>query len=77
MDQIRTAPKRAYHFVTSIIEMILLFFYSIFYLTKPSDSLNKDDIDDIRHQRKPGGSSNGNDFNYRGKRSDCKFYMGG
>ena len=76
MDQIRTAPRRAYHFITSIVEMILIFFYSIFYLSKPSDSLDRNDIDDLRRGRKPG-KNNGNDRNYKGKRSDCKFYMGG
>lgn len=76
MDQIKAAPRRVYHFLTSVIEMILLFFYSIIYLTKPSDSLTRNDIDDIRHKRKPG-SHNGNDMNYKGKRSDCRFYMGG
>jgi hypothetical protein len=76
MDQIRTAPRRAYHFITSIVEMILIFFYSIFYLTKPSDSLDRNDIDDLRRGRKPSGN-NGNDMNYKGKRSDSRFYMGG
>ena len=55
--------------------MILLFFLSILYLNKPSDSLTRDDIDNIRHKRKP--DQNGNDHRYKGKRSESRFYMGG
>jgi hypothetical protein len=52
-----------------------LFIYSIFYLSKPSETLDSSDIDDIRHRRRP--PHNGNDWRYKGKRSTSKLYMGG
>lgn len=55
--------------------MIMLFVYSIFYMGKPSDTLTREDIDNIRHKRK--ANHNGNDWNYKGKRGDSRFYMGG
>lgn len=75
MDSIKTAPRRLYYFVASLIEMILLFFLSIVYLNKPSDTLTQEDIDGIRHKRRP--KDNGNDWRYKGKRSDNRVYMGG
>lgn len=52
MEEIKTAPRRLYFMISYIIEMLLLFFYSIVYMNKPSGSLTKEDIDDIRHKRK-------------------------
>ena len=75
MEEIKTAPKRLYFMVAAIIEMLLLFFYSIFYLNKPSGSLTNEDINDIRHKRK--SNNNGNDWKYQGKRGSSRFYMGG
>lgn len=75
MNTLKAAPSRLYYFIAALIEMILLFFYSILYLNKPSDSLTREDIDDIRHKRKP--SNSGNDWKYKGKRSSDRFYMGG
>jgi hypothetical protein len=67
MDTIKTAPRKVYYFIAALIEMILLFFYSILYMGKPSDTLTREDIDGIRHKRRP--DPNGNDYSYRGKRS--------
>lgn len=64
-----------YYFFASLLEMLLLFFYSIIYMTKPSDTLSRGDLDDIRHRRKP--DNNGNDWKYRGGRGESRFYMGG
>lgn len=75
MDGIKTAPKRVYYFIAALIEMLLLFFYSILYLNKPSDMLTREDIDNIRHKKRPG--DNGNDWRYKGKRCDTRVYMGG
>jgi hypothetical protein len=47
--------------------MLLIFFLSIFKLSKPSDSLTRDDINNIRRGNNPDGH-NGNDFRYRGSR---------
>lgn len=55
--------------------MILLFIYSIFFLNKPSDTLDREDIDNIRHKRRPG--HNGNDYRYKGSRGSSRLYMGG
>lgn len=52
MEEIKTAPKRLYFMISYIIEMILLFFYSIIYMNKPSGSLSNEDINNIRHKRK-------------------------
>ena len=64
-----------YFFLAAIIELIALFFFSIFKLNKPSDSLDSGDINAIRHYSKPKG--NGNDMNYKGSRSSNRVYMGG
>lgn len=66
MRELKTAPRRLYYFIASLIDMILLFFYSFIYLTKPSETLNRHDLDDIRHRRKP--DKNGNDWKYKGSR---------
>ncbi len=39
---------------------------SFIHLSQPSDSLSRDDIENMRRGRK--GGHNGNDFNYKGKR---------
>lgn len=66
MEGVKSIPKKLYFLVAAIIEMLALFFFSIFKLNKPSDSLDSSDISDIRHNRKP--KSNGNDMRYKGKR---------
>lgn len=52
-------------------------------LSQPSDSLTREDIENMRRGRK-GGNNNGNDFRYKGKRGilflysgNCKLPMGG
>ncbi len=75
MDSLKSVPRRLYFFIGFVVEMVMLFVLSIIYMTKPSDSLTREDIDHIRHKRKP--SQNGNNYNYKGKRSDNRFYMGG
>lgn len=75
MDSLKSVPRRLYFFIGFVVEMLMLFVLSIIYMTKPSDSLTREDIDHIRHKRKP--SQNGNNYNYKGKRSDNRFYMGG
>ena len=55
--------------------MIILFFVTIVGLGKPSNSLTRQDIDNIRNRKKL--DQNGNDHNYRGKRNSERFYMGG
>lgn len=85
MDQVKAIPSRLYWFLSGIIEMILLFFLSIFKLNKPSDSLTNEDISNIRRGNKPDGH-NGNDHRYGGKRGmflcdmllgSTRMYMGG
>lgn len=44
-------------------------------MTKPSDALSLDDLDDIRHGRPP--RNNGNDWKYKGKRSSNRLPLGG
>lgn len=77
MESIRQVPSKLYWFLSGIIEMILIFFLSIFKLSKPSDSLNSDDIRNIRRGRNPKGH-NGNDYTYRGSRGtfciNTRFY---
>jgi hypothetical protein len=46
--------------------MILIFLLSIFKMGKPSDTLSREDIDNMRRGKKP--SHNGNDYNYKGSR---------
>lgn len=46
--------------------MILLFLLSIIKLNKPSDSLSRDDINDMRRGNNP--RNNGNDYRYQGSR---------
>jgi hypothetical protein len=75
MESIKEAPRRAYSFLSSVIEMIILFFLSIFYLSKPSDSLKKEDIDGIRHRRRPG--NDGDTAKRRGQGGNHYIPMGG
>jgi hypothetical protein len=48
---------------------LLIFFYSIVKMQKPSDQLTRDDVNDMRRGKKPGGH-NGNDWRYRGSRGN-------
>lgn len=73
MERIRQVPSRLYWFLSGIIEMILIFFLSIVKLSKPSDSLNSDDIRNIRRGKNPYGH-NGNDYTYRGSRGIFYLY---
>ena len=41
MDDIKAVPKKVYYFFTTLIEMILLFFYTIGGFGKPSDTLSR------------------------------------
>ena len=41
---------------------------SFIHLSQPSDSLSREDIENMRRGRK--GGHNGNDFNYKGKRGN-------
>lgn len=75
MKELKEVPKKGYWFMLTLIDMILLFIYSIFNLTKPSDSLTRDDIDSIRRNRYQ--KYNGNDMHYKGKRGSQRVYMGG
>jgi hypothetical protein len=52
--------------ISGLIEAIIIFFMSFIHLSQPSDSLSRDDIENMRRGRK--GGHNGNDFNYKGKR---------
>lgn len=52
MEEIKTAPRRLYFMISYIIEMLMLFFYSVIYMNKPSGSLTNEDIDNIRRKRK-------------------------
>jgi hypothetical protein len=61
-------PSKVYWFFSALIELILIFFLSIFKLNKPSDSLSREDITDMRRGKPPTGH-NGNDFRYKGSRS--------
>ena len=74
MERIRQVPSRLYWFLSGLIEMILIFFLSIVKLSKPSDTLNSDDIRNIRRGRNPDGH-NGNDYTYRGSRSNSFIYL--
>ena len=60
-------PNKLYWFLSGILELLLIFFYSIIKMQKPSDQLTKDDVNDMRRGNKPGGH-NGNDWRYRGSR---------
>lgn len=71
MQGIRQAPSKLYWFISGIIEMLLLFFLSIFKLNKPSDTLTRDDINHIRRGNTP--RNNGNDYQYRGSRGNYYF----
>ena len=75
MEGIKAVPSRIYYFVAAIIEMLILFVFSMVKLNKPSDTLNNNDINNLRRYRKPDG--NGNDMNYKGSRSSQRVYMGG
>ena len=66
METIKSAPTRLYWLISGILEAILIFFMSFVHLSQPSDSLSRDDIENIRRGRK--GDNNGNDYKYRGKR---------
>ncbi len=48
MEELKAVPRKGYWFLLTLIDMILLFIYSIFNLTKPSDALTRDEIDSIR-----------------------------
>ena len=76
MEELKAVPRKVYWLFLTLIDMILLFFYSIFNMTKPSDSLTRDDISRLRNNRTPNGH-NGNDMNYKGKRGSQRVYMGG
>ena len=76
MEELKKIPNRIYFFIAAIVELLALFFFSIFRMNKPSDSLTNTDIHHIRHNRKPQGN-NGNDMNYKGKRNSNRVYMGG
>ena len=73
MERIRQVPSRLYWFLSGLIEMILIFFLSIIKLNKPSDTLNSDDVRNISRGRNPDGH-NGNDYTYRGSRSNKNIY---
>lgn len=75
MKEIKAIPSRVYWALSTLIEMIILFFMTIGGFGKPSDSLTREDIDNIRHKRK--FDHNGNDYKYKGKRDSSRFYMGG
>ena len=75
MESIKKVPSRIYWFISGIIELFLIFFLSIFKLNKPSDSVNRDDIDAIRRGSRPRDA--GNDFRYRGTRGSTYVPMGG
>ena len=75
MEELKAVPRKIYWFVLGLIDMILIFFYSIFNLTKPSDTLTREDVDRLRRNRPPTDS--GNDYRYKGKRSSQRVYMGG
>jgi len=51
--------------------MMLLFFLSVFKLSKPSDTLSREDISAMRRGNNP--RNNGNDYNYRGSRGKSHF----
>lgn len=55
--------------------MILLFILSAFFLNKPSDSLKREDIDQIRNRRRPG--NDGDDAKKRGSSGSHFIPMGG
>ena len=75
MEGLKSVPKKGYWLLLTLIDMIMLFIYSIFNLTKPSDSLSRDDIDSIRRNRSK--RYNGNDMNYKGKRGSSYVPLGG
>jgi len=62
-----------YWFLSAILELLLIFFYSIVKMSKPSDQLTRDDVNDMRRGSKPGGH-NGNDWRYRGSRGKSTLY---
>ncbi len=51
-----------------------MFFLSFVRLSQPSDSLTREDIDNMRRGRNPG--HRGNDFRYKGKRGTILFNSG-
>ena len=75
MEGVKQIPKRIYFFFAMLIEILALFFFSIFKLSKPSDSLTSEDINDLRRNRKL--QNNGNDLNYKGKRGGGYLPLGG
>lgn len=75
MDSIKRVPSKIYWTISGIIELILIFFLSIFKLNKPSDTVSRDDLDEIRRGNRPGDA--GNNFRYRGSRGSTYVPMGG
>ena len=75
MESIRQVPSRMYWFLSGILDLIILFFISIFKLKKPSDTLTREEISAMR--RGNTQDSNGNDWRYRGSRGSTRMYMGG
>lgn len=75
MEGLKSVPKKGYWLLLTLFDMLMLFIYSIFNLTKPSDSLTREDIDSIRRNRSQ--RYNGNDMHYKGKRGSQRVYMGG
>lgn len=53
MDSFKKVPSRIYWTISGIIELILIFFLSIFKLNKPSDTVNHEDINEIRRGNRP------------------------
>ena len=72
MESIRQVPTKLYWFLAAILELAMVFFVSIFKLKKPSDSLTREDISEMRRGNNPGGHS-GNDWRYRGSRGKYFF----
>ena len=72
MESIKKVPTKLYWFLAAILELVMVFFVSIFKLKKPSDSLTREDITEMRRGNNPGGHS-GNDWRYRGSRGKGGF----
>jgi hypothetical protein len=60
--------------ISGILEAIVIFFLSFVRLSQPSDSLTRDDIENIRRGRQ--SENNGNDYRYKGKRGNYLFILG-